>query len=481
MTFPTAPTTLDVTNKLTSKLSNLGFRPPHGQFLFLTTLLNLFIVIARPQDVIPIIGASKLPLLLSILAGVACVPYYAELWRKDVTLKVMVAFLIIGAIWIPFAVNNFWAYQTFRDVLQLFLCFLFPTIALSSYLNRLKNLQTLIKIIAIYLGTYVIMHVGKGPGGYMGDENDVCQLIGAISVFCVGIIKLPQRTSSKWITFLAVGISISAVITTMSRGGFVGLTVAGLYLLWRSPNKVLHILVILVIGLIAAFAAPSTYWKEMSSITDTNERTAQGRISVWSTGWRMWTDPPNFLFGTGMRNGPRHILKYETFEQLEKYPSQQGRAFHSTYVEVITDLGLVGLILFSLASVGNLYRTHRTIQILQQKRTSLVGHLAQTYSLISSQLEDSSTQPPDNLPPVEKLKNNVVNQLEHAVIYMVASNASLMSALCSAIFISTLYYPTIWFFISLNIAARIYAKQLMVTISEFPQSLESEKLPQVTF
>ncbi|MCB0358894.1 MAG: hypothetical protein KDD44_04640, partial [Bdellovibrionales bacterium] len=99
-----------------------------------TTVLIIFayfILFCRPQHNLRVLGTVEFPLLISLLLFFTWVPRIREMpWTIHV--RLMVAMLLFGALWVPFARNNFWAFHTFRDLATQYLGFVFPLVFFAS-------------------------------------------------------------------------------------------------------------------------------------------------------------------------------------------------------------------------------------------------------------------------------------------------------------------------------------------------------------
>src|SRR5262249_54478425 len=100
-------------------------------------------------------------------------------------------------------------------------------------------------------------------------------------------------------------------------------------------------------------AVPSSYVKEMGTIEDTREGTAETRFFLWVTATRIWMDYP--IFGAGPDNAPSLLGRYQPGPMLGgmfSSPAFQdrdwtGEAIHSVYFQLLADRGLVGVTLFT--------------------------------------------------------------------------------------------------------------------------------------
>ena len=416
-------------------------------------IVNLYILLCRPQDIIPILGSSKLLLFLSIIpALVVVLPRLQVVWKSSPVVKAMCLFVLLGAAWVPFARNNFWAFHNMRDLAQQFLCYMFPVILLMAFGKRLRLLAGSLAIVGLYLGVYSLTHAGRGPGGFLGDENDLCmQLLMLLGIPLMLIPAEKSFTRKIWFTLIVVVI-LGGVVATSSRGGFVGLVALLGYLFLKSPHKIPMIFLGVFIGGIAAASVPPKYWNEMSTITDTKEGTADARLQTWKIIYRMWTDPKNFVFGTSHGR------------------SFAGRATHSSLMQLIGDLGLAGLLLFGAVvwySVIGVNRKIKQMKLLNARIRALNGRIAAAArrsedeefqeSEFSDWDEEDRAITPEQVYP---LLQRASAQGDYLIAFMSGVNTSWMGALGAGLFISTLYYPAYWLLATISVTVQLHVSRL---------------------
>jgi O-antigen ligase len=131
-----------------------------------------------------------------------------------------------------------------------------------------------------------------------------------------------------------------AIIVSFSRGGFVGVVACMATIWFFSKKKIMTILVLGVVGLVAFTFVGDSYWKEMSTVTDTHEKTADERLLSWGAAWRMFLDNP---LGVGGNNFQYHFSEYQGagFKKV-----MWGRMAHSLWFTLISETGIIGIYLY---------------------------------------------------------------------------------------------------------------------------------------
>jgi O-antigen ligase len=150
-------------------------------------------------------------------------------------------------------------------------------------------------------------------------------------------------------------------VSTQSRGGTLGLAAVGVFWWWRSNRKFqTAVLAAVIVAMIFALA-PGAYFDRMSSIGDTQEGSAQGRITAWRAATRMAMDSP--LFGVG----PAHFgVKFGTEYRPADFVGS-GMNAHSLYFLALGELGFPGFILVIWLIAHNLAANQRLARQVQAR------------------------------------------------------------------------------------------------------------------
>jgi len=384
-------------------------------------LFYILLEFSRPQDLVPGLGYLFLPMLTLIVISFMLV----KSGNVNLSNKQALLFLpLLGLMVIhgPIAVNNYAALMTFKAMGLNFIAYL----AVITFVNSFRKMETLV---GLWLGVHVFLAIigtvkgGRGVGGWLGDENDFCMQLNMVIPFAYfGLFWASNKV--KKITFAGLlCLYILAAMTTLSRGGFLGMAAVGAFCWAQSSRKVLSaFLVFLLIGFIL-LAAPDKYWSEIASTTsDQNLETGTGaeRLYTWEVGWDMFLANP--IIGVGQGNFQWVFSEYEAGRQFLGR-SIAGRAAHSAYFTLLPELGLVGLCIF----VSMLYLTRRDLVLIYRsyRYRAEVG-----------------------------MEQGRINDLKKAYFYANAMQASLIGYLVTSIFISTLYYPSFWIMMGFVVALR---------------------------
>jgi len=389
-----------------------------NRLAFFLILFYVFLEYGRPQALLPPLRF----LHLSALTGVMLAAFLfvrGKVRSQDRQTLLFVLLLGLMVVHGPIAVNNYWALMTFIAMCYNFIAYL-------SLVHFVDDEERFKKLVDVWIKVHVmvavvgIVYKGRGAGGFLGDENDLCLTLNMVLPFGF-FLAMSAPKNSKRIYYIALTcIFLFVIILTKSRGGFVGLAATGAYCWWKSKRKVLSGAVVVVLALFMMLVAPSTYWDEVRSISDDTEASPYGtgsaRFYQWKVAREMFLDHP--IMGVGQGNFPWNVYTIEQELGLSFHQrSMAGREAHSLYFTLIPELGLIGIVLFGwmlLLTVKNLWYIQRLAAI------------------------DKS--------PVD-------GSLQFASLAM-SLEAGLVGYLASGAFLSVLYYPNFWLLMGFTLSLR---------------------------
>lgn len=398
------------------KDSNIGF--------YLVMLAMLF-EFGRPQDILPPLKVIPIPSLLDASILIAVLASGKSTFSNMQT-KLWIGLLAFMALWVPFANNNFWALMTLKEMTLYFFFYL----GIVTFVNTTSKMQMLIFMwlgVHAVLGVNGILHHGQGVGGWLGDENDFGMEMNVAVPVAFFMYQAAVNQRAKLLYMVLLGLFVMTVVSTSSRGAFLGLLAVGVYCWLYSPRKVMSLILgVCLVGLVLV-AAPQEYWDRISSITDDSTMetgTAGQRMFTWGIGWEIFTANP--VFGIGQGNFPWTIGEYMGGRTWQT-KSLAGRQAHSLYFTLLPELGLVGVIIFGSMIYLN-YRDTRVSRFLPVAPRS-------------ASLRRGTEQAKDV-------------QVVRASLFGNAILGGMIGYLMTSAFISTLYYPTFWILMGLAVALR---------------------------
>ena len=251
-----------------------------------------------------------------------------------------------------------------------------------------KRLHGLVWVIVVSLGYFSVKgglttiltaghsHVQGPPSTSITDNN---YLALAMCMTIPLMYYLRKHSSNRYTQIglsVAIGLSFIGVLGTYSRGGFVGLLIMALFLWWRSRRRVLFAALAVAIIIPAAAFMPQSMLDRMSSVKDASQQvTFLTRLDSWKVAYHLAGDHPLLGGGFGATEKPsvyqeysrgesvfagnRHLVEIQYARHVQNLNSQQlldmfppeftgGHAVHSIYLQVLSDHGYLGLVIFVL-------------------------------------------------------------------------------------------------------------------------------------
>jgi O-antigen ligase len=202
-----------------------------------------------------------------------------------------------------------------------------------------------------------IYGIGYRPGYVTGDANyfTASAIIGLL--LGIGFLSKRNNRLERWFAAGCIVVSAIAIMLTASRGGFLGLVGAFLFLVFRSQHRIRNLFVVLLFAAVAFTVAPQSPLKRLLNPASDDVSAARSRLTTWDLGLRMIRENP--LTGIGLGN----------FKVAEKaYGSDETHIAHNTYIEVGAEMGLPALLVFLALMVSawiSLERSRREARRLQ--------------------------------------------------------------------------------------------------------------------
>jgi O-antigen ligase len=182
------------------------------------------------------------------------------------------------------------------------------------------------------------------------NPNELASVLVAALVLSFGLaVALKDMPLARLGALCAGALCTAGIFLTGSRGGLVALGVAMVAFLivgarWRGRLALVLVAVVLAGVGYYNFAASPEIRSHVSTVGS-----GTGRLDLWTVGWRMVEDEP--LRGVGAGNftvsSVHYLLQPGAIERAD-YIVGAPKVVHNTYLQLWTELGLVGLVLFVL-------------------------------------------------------------------------------------------------------------------------------------
>ena len=381
-------------------------------FWFFLTVIYLIIEYGRPMDTIPILGLLRPGMIVSILLALSWILRGNIAEAKSRQTMMMVLFIFLLAVYIPFARNNFFAYKQTNAVLLYMPFFLSAIIYINSF-ERLKKFFNIWIFLMIYLSIKGILGKGIGGSSFLSDENDFSLLMNMMLPFGYFLFMYENDFKMKIFYLSSSLLAVVSVVASSSRGGFVGLLVVLLIIWLFSPKKVTALILVGLLSMVLYYSADQKYWNEMSTVTDTEESTAKQRFDSWTAGWNMFKDNP---LGVG---GSNFLVRFPEYQPESMQRGMWGRAAHSLWFTLLPELGIFGVLIYGLLLFYNL----RDINWLR------------------------------------KFKKEKDDDIRYAYYLSLSFIASFAAYFASGTFLSVLYYPHYFYMTAIIVAAKNLVEQ----------------------
>lgn len=273
--------------------------------------------------------------------------------------KCLFLFLIITLLW-SLVMGGLPSY-CMKFCAQILMCLVLTNITITEkeerYLRSIflgsMMIYSLLIIHSCYVqGTIRYYHARITILGTSLDPNFVGIPIVAVSALILNNIIMYRR---KWLYIIYYVISITAIIYTSSRGNLIGFLISNLFVLYfflkkrnveniyKALYKPLVILFVLAF-MYCVYRYASIYfpeqWIRMISL-NISDGADNGRVELWKRAWTAWKISP--ILGNGLGG------MYREF----------GKATHNTYLQVISETGIIGTFLFLMFVIVRIIKAHR--------------------------------------------------------------------------------------------------------------------------
>lgn len=370
---------------------------------FIVTLMFVVFSFFRLHEVFPQLYTLRIPLLLS-LASLGLLGWHIFISKRikpywTLELTIFTLFFILTTLGIVFASNRSLAMEYYIDV---YIKIAIMTIAIAWLTRKPKdfNIASIIlvlsgigvSIVALYNkingiglveGTRVT--IGRELGSFLGDPNDLALVL----LFPMGLaVSLVMEKGShpilRVLGIFGVILLFSAIITTQSRGGLLGvMAVFGVFAYQYIKSKTLLFLIGAIAAIVLYVFSGISDRASGGSHEEGIDKSAQGRLYAWQAAFLMAVDNP--VTGVGLNNFYANYFFYTMHWDGKPY------AVHSTWFGVLAETGFVGLFLFTVMIMVLILSIKRSLEIIHSKayvpipiRVTAQGNLAGMAGIIVS-------------------------------------------------------------------------------------------------
>ena len=210
---------------------------------------------------------------------------------------------------------------------------------------------------------------GFRPGFITGDSNYFAE--SCLTFLPFAVFSVLENGTVRWVRWFCGGclaVMLPAFLLSGSRGGFVGLCAAALFVVARSKTNKLRLLAVGCVLVPLALFTPGSPLERFINPTHGDTEGANNRTIVWKAGLRMIADHP--ILGVGAGNFKPMTRKYADVKN--PYVSMA----HNTYLEMLAELGIVGFAFFIATLVAAYRSLERTHQATRGKGPAMINQAA---------------------------------------------------------------------------------------------------------
>jgi putative inorganic carbon (hco3(-)) transporter len=208
-------------------------------------------------------------------------------------------------------------------------------------------------VIAAKFGLYGIIHGGtrysQGYFGMMTDNNTLA--LGLVMGFPLAFYSLKLvKPSWRPVVVGAMFFFITTIIMTFSRGAALSLAAAVVMIILVSKKKIIGMLLVPVLGIPALLLVGPSYFDRIESTSDYDSDTSIiSRLDNARSALVMWRDYPIHGVGFGMLN------QQMMFPRYLPATARGGLVVHNTYLQLLTDTGLLGFGSYVILLFGSIW------------------------------------------------------------------------------------------------------------------------------
>src|SRR5262252_892899 len=330
----------------------MGLEEGDDPYRFAFGLLYLFTLLlyARPNDLIPAMGAFPLAKIVAIIAPLAYIYAQYRLGKPvikwTIEVKMVIVMLLLAILLTPLAASPS---DSVDALTEIFIKTVTIFILIIGVVNTRERLRAIIKLTALcgaWLAVFAIKNYATGNftmkgdrieglvGGMFGNPNDLAAALNMLIPLAVTLALMSSRRGRLLYAVCAL-LLFGGVLVTFSRAGFITLAAVSGVMLWKfgrgSRSSLALATLVAVVLLFSVFSG--AYRSRLMTILDPNSDasgSAQQRVDLLERGLDLSLRHP--IIGLGMGNF--HI--YSIHEKVA----------HNGYVETTAELGLIGLLAY---------------------------------------------------------------------------------------------------------------------------------------
>jgi O-antigen ligase len=369
-------------------------------------------IVVNPAFVLPILAASVLieevrvegATISRLLAPIALLTVLHQLMRGRASIRAHSPLVWAAAYTVWALASGLWTVSdnsTLVMISSLAIALIYM-LAFASLLDSVRDLERVLWALALAslllgalsfpqvseaLGLGQLLQAGRSQGA-VGDPN---YFAATQLVVLPLVLVLAAEAKKRWVQlglYAVALVIIGSVLTSLSRGGFIGLAVllvllvvTPFHVVFRSRrNKAIALTVIAMGVTVLLIQFSSTLVQRVDTLFETTSPAARGsgREQLWKAAWASVQERPWLGLGYGsFSTTSQELLLSTPGVDLSRYELRTtGQPAHNTYLGSLAELGLVGLTLYLglLISTGRWLR--RAARQAREAGAFFVGSVA---------------------------------------------------------------------------------------------------------
>jgi len=363
------------------------------------------VLLCRPQDyftfLVPVRPALFLGLFTFLVFFVTMPASSHVMLFKNSQVKLYMALICIMVLSIPLALYRRAAFEFvflgYINVILFFFIFL-------AVVNTPEKVKTILFVGCLGTGLYLIIALIKGGivakrlyFGNMFDPNDLAFFSLSFLPFNLIFVSEGNHLVKRLVCISNFVIGALVILLTGSRGGFIGFAIVLLMLFltktntFRASYKVVFAVLMLVFVSTNMRIIDFNRYESIINLEDDYNKTSEtGRLEIWKVGVRVMLSHPFTGVGLGC------FAEAIGTDRDERGLIPRWQAAHNSLIQIGSESGVIGAILFVLASLnafrifGQARRRSKSdgaIKIAEMARIGFAGHfisamfVSQAYSI----------------------------------------------------------------------------------------------------
>lgn len=190
--------------------------------------------------------------------------------------------------------------------------------------------------------------------GTIGDPNELAALLVAGTAFAVVLSVVSKKNPPLRIAAIAAAfLFLFGIFYTVSRGGLIALCVAAIAACLMTGRYRVQATIVAVLTSLFVVIYFASFAGVDARDRITTVQGGSGRTDIWKIGWRMVEDKPILGIGSGNFNvsSIHYLLVSPGAIERDEFIIDTPKVAHNSYLQVLAELGIVGLTLF-LSIIG---------------------------------------------------------------------------------------------------------------------------------